>query len=206
MINRKVSRLNAQQGPRLKDDVPATIATNRCVGYEIAMMDERRIFIENKAATMDLQELAPIKSGIDQIRHRPNPASTKSGTDQIRHRPPGGRTERQAAAVRERHGKTAAPRRGTVAQDCLVPHRPQLRQIDLDQHRGNPRQILLGAHAPARGGIANPVVAQLVGQLHGLVEYMARYRELDVPAHATTNRIRTESEAPSNGLSGYADH
>ena len=78
MINRKVSMLNAQQGPRLKDDVPATVATNRCVGYEIAMMDERRIFIENKAATMDLQELAPIKSGksgIDQIRHRPNPAS-----------------------------------------------------------------------------------------------------------------------------------
>ena len=40
MINRKVSMLNAQQGPRLKDDVPATVATNRCVGYEIAMMDE----------------------------------------------------------------------------------------------------------------------------------------------------------------------
>ena len=58
-------RLNAQQGPRLKDDVPAAVATNRCVGYEIAMMDERRIFIENKAATMDLEELAPIKSGID---------------------------------------------------------------------------------------------------------------------------------------------
>ena len=76
MINRKVSMLNAQQGPRLKDDVPATVATNRCVGYEIAMMDERRIFIENKADTMDLQELAPIKSGTDQIRHRPNPAST----------------------------------------------------------------------------------------------------------------------------------
>ena len=140
MINRKVSMLNAQQGPRLKDDVPATVATNRCVGYEIAMMDERRIFIENKADTMDHEELAPIKSGIDQIRHRP----------------PGGRTERQAAAVRERHGKTVAPRRGTVAQDCLVPHRPQLRQIDLDQHRGNPRQILLGAHAPARGEIAKP--------------------------------------------------
>ena len=76
MINRKVSMLNAQQGPRLKDDVPATVATNRCVGYEIAMMDERRIFIENKAATMDLQELAPIKSGI-----RSNPASTKSGIE-----------------------------------------------------------------------------------------------------------------------------
>ena len=76
MINRKVSMLNAQQGPRLKDDVPAAVATNRCVGYEIAMMDERRIFIENKADTMDLQELAPIKSGIDQIRHRSNPAST----------------------------------------------------------------------------------------------------------------------------------
>ena len=65
MINRKVSMLNAQQGPRIKDDVPATVATNRCVGYEIAMMDERRIFIENKADTMDLEELAPIKSGID---------------------------------------------------------------------------------------------------------------------------------------------
>ena len=190
MINRKVSMLNAQQGPRLKDDVPAAVSTNRCVGYEIAMMDERRIFIENKAATMDLQELAPIKSG----------------TDQIRHRTPGGRTERQAPAVRERHGKTVAPRRGTVAQDCLVPHRPQLRQIDLDQHRGNPRQTLLGAHAPARGEIVEPVVAQMVGQLHGLVEYMAKYQELDVPAHATADRIRTESEAPSNGLSGYADH
>ena len=57
--------LNAQQGPRLKDDVPAAVATNRYVGYEIAMMDEHRIFIENKADTMDLQELAPIKSGID---------------------------------------------------------------------------------------------------------------------------------------------
>ena len=58
-------RLNAQQDPRLKDDVPAAVATNRCVGYEIAMMDERRIFIENKADTMDLEELAPIKSGIE---------------------------------------------------------------------------------------------------------------------------------------------
>ena len=58
-------RLNAQQGPRLKDDVPAAVATNRCVGYEIAMMDERWIFIENKADTMDHEELAPIKSGID---------------------------------------------------------------------------------------------------------------------------------------------
>ena len=57
--------LNAQQGPRLKDDAPAAVATNRCVGYEIAMMDERRIFIENEAATMDLEELAPIKSGIE---------------------------------------------------------------------------------------------------------------------------------------------
>ena len=28
MINRKVSMLNAQQGPRLKDDVPAAVATN----------------------------------------------------------------------------------------------------------------------------------------------------------------------------------
>ena len=84
MINRKVSMLNAQQGPRLKDDVPAAVATNRCVGYEIAMMDERRIFIENKADTMDLQELAPIKSGIDQIdqiRHRSNPAPIKSGIE-----------------------------------------------------------------------------------------------------------------------------
>ena len=87
MINRKVSMLNAQQGPRLKDDVPATVASNRCVGYEIAMMDEHRIFIENKAATMDLQELAPIKSGTDQIRHRSNPAPIKSRqANQIRHR------------------------------------------------------------------------------------------------------------------------
>ena len=46
----------------------------------------------------------------------------------------------------------------------------------------------------------------MVGQLYGLVEYMAKYQELDVPAHATADRIRTESEAPSNGLSGYADH
>ena len=57
--------LNAQQGPRLKDDAPAAVATNRCVGYEIAMMDEHRIFIENEADTMDLEELAPIKSGIE---------------------------------------------------------------------------------------------------------------------------------------------
>ena len=33
--------------------------------YEIAMMDEHRIFIENEADTMDLEELAPIKSSIE---------------------------------------------------------------------------------------------------------------------------------------------
>ena len=70
MINRKVSMLNAQRGPRLKDDVPAAVATNRCVGYEIAMMDERRIFIENKA-----DHHGPPGAGTDQIRHRTNPAS-----------------------------------------------------------------------------------------------------------------------------------
>ena len=93
--------------------------------YEIAMMDERRIFNRKRSC-----------------HHGPRGA----GADQIQHRTPGGRTERQAPAVRERHGKTVAPRRGTVAQDRLVLHRPQLRQIDLDRHRGNPRQTLLGAH------------------------------------------------------------
>ena len=57
--------LNAQQGPRLKDDAPAAVATNRCVGYEIAMMDEHRIFIENETDNMDPEELAPIKSSIE---------------------------------------------------------------------------------------------------------------------------------------------
>ena len=51
------------------------VSTNRCVGYEIAMMDEHRIFIENKAdhhgpRGAGADQIRQIKSGIDYARRK----------------------------------------------------------------------------------------------------------------------------------------
>ena len=173
-ISRANHMFDLQRDRELKDDVQAAIATNRCVGYEIGWIDELRIDVELAADTMVPEELAQIKFSID---HRADELESRS--------------ERFIEAMGKRWPYDA-DRVGKTSWFYSAYIFAKSTSTTIEEIH---REILLNNDEPTRGGVVEQIIADMVGELYGLGEYIDAYREPDVPANATTDSIRAETKA-----------